>query len=171
MKHFIELACSVAKKFQEDCDAAYKPPADGVKPRTEFVIADSIVKETRGYIVHIVNQINSCYESGSYDACSVMIRRLTETIIIEAFEANKIQDKIKNTAGDYFYLSDLISCTLAESSWTLSRNTKRALPNLKDVGDKSAHSRRFVAHRSDIDKVVPDLRVAVQELLFISNLK
>jgi hypothetical protein len=69
------------------------------------------------------------------------------------------------------YLSDLISATLAEKSWNLGRNTKQALPRLKDIGDKSAHSRRFVAHQADIEKIITDLRVVVQELVYLAKLK
>lgn len=100
-----------------------------------------------------------------------MIRRLVETLIIEAFETHGIDAKIKNSAGDFIYLRDLISITLAETSWNLTRNAKRALPKLKDIGDKSAHSRRYIAHRRDIDKVIDDLRVVVQELVFLAGLK
>ena len=100
-----------------------------------------------------------------------MIRRLLETLIIEAFEANNIASSIKNPQGDFLYLGDLIAAMLQEQSWNLSRNAKKALKELKDVGDKSAHSRRFVAHRQDIDKVAGDLRVAVQELTFLAKLK
>ena len=40
----------------------------------------------------------------------------------------------------------------------------------KTVGDLSAHSRRYNAHKSDIDNI-PDLRVVVQELLYLAGLK
>jgi hypothetical protein len=101
----------------------------------------------------------------------VMIRRLIETLIIEAFEHHKIADKIKTPGGDFFYLSDLITHTLNEKSWNIGRNAKQALPKLKSVGDLSAHSRRHVAHRSDIDKIISDLRTAVQELIYFAGLK
>jgi len=42
---------------------------------------------------------------------------------------------------------------------------------LKNVGDKSAHSRRYNAHREDIDKLSTDFRDACQELLYLSGLK
>ncbi|RBP48370.1 hypothetical protein DFR28_10899 [Arenicella xantha] len=100
-----------------------------------------------------------------------MIRRLIETLIIESFEKNNISHTIKNQTGDFFYLSDLISKTLTESSWNLSRNARQALPKLKDIGDKSAHSRRFNAVRNDIDKINPQIRVVVQELVYLAGLK
>jgi len=100
-----------------------------------------------------------------------MIRRLVETLIIEVFESYGIAARIQNSSGDFLYLSELISKTLTESAWNLGRNTKTALPRLKDIGDQSAHSRRFVAHRSDIDRIIPDLRTVVQELTLLAQLK
>jgi hypothetical protein len=130
----------------------------------------SLVRGIRGYIERIANQANGAYENGWYDACAVMLRRLIETLIIETFEHHKIADKIKNPKGDFLYLRDLIEKTLAEKTWNLTRNTKQALPKLKDVGDRSAHSRRFLAQRGDIQPLLLDVRTVVQ-LLFLSDLK
>lgn len=58
-----------------------------------------------------------------------------------------------------------------ETTWNLGRNTKRALPKLKSIGDQSAHSRRYVAHREDLEPLIADFRVVCQELLFLSKLK
>jgi hypothetical protein len=132
---------------------------------------NSLVRGTRGYIERITNQINGAYENGWYDACAVLLRRLLETLIIESFEAHGIAGSIKNVAGDFFYLRDLVGKLQKETAWNLSRNAKQALPKLKDIGDKSAHSRRFVAQRGDIQPLISDIRTVVQELLFISKLK
>jgi hypothetical protein len=45
-----------------------------------------------------------------------------------------------------------------------------ALLRLKDIADKSAHSRRYNAHREDI-KLSTDFRDVCQELLVIAGLK
>lgn len=164
-------ALALAKALQKDCDQEHRPSSAGAAAKSDKVVYFAMVKSTRGYIEQIVHQINGAYERGWHDACAVMIRRLVETLIIETFEAHSIAHKIKNSKGDFFFLSDLIPLTISETSWNLGRNTKQALPRLKDVGDKSAHSRRFVAHREDIDKVITDLRVVVQELLFLAKLK
>ena len=150
----------------------HAPPPESTAPSYEQpVIFLSLVSGTRGYLESLVHQINGTYEHGWYDACAVMIRRLVETLIIEAFEAHGIDSKIKNSHGDFLYLKDLIDKTLAESVWNLSRNTKQCIRSLKDIGDKSAHSRRFVAHRRDVDGVIGDLRVVVQELVYLAKLK
>jgi len=60
---------------------------------------------------------------------------------------------------------------LQEATWNLGRNVKSTLPHLKDIGDKSAHSRRYNALRQDIDELATDFRDVCQELLAIAQLK
>ncbi len=162
---FLKSALDTAQTMQKEADHLWLPPPVSKPSRNEMVLPNSIVKGTRGYIEIVTHQINTTYENACYDACSVMIRRLVETLIIEAFERRNIADKLKNASGDFPYLKDLITHTLNETSWNLSRNVKQALPKLKDIGDLSAHNRRFNAVRQDIDKIIDALRVVVQELL------
>lgn len=164
-------AVSLARKLREELPLRYVPPSDGTRPKSEMVLPHSLVKDTRGYIERIVYQVNGCYECGWYDACAVMMRRLLETLIIEVFEHHRITAKIKNSNGDFLHLADLISATISQTTWNLGRNTKQALPRLKSLGDQSAHSRRFVAHREDVDMVQADFRTVAQELLFLAELK
>jgi hypothetical protein len=126
----------------------------------------SLLSQTgRGYLSTVGRQMNGCYTSGWYDAASTMMRRLLEASIIEAFEARKITAKIKNKDGDYAQLTELISKALAEPSLSLSRNTKRILPRLRDLGHMSSHGRHFTAQKSDVDAVRQDFRVALEEFL------
>ena len=170
-KSFQDYTVALVSELKAISPPSYVPPNDGAKPKTEMVLARSLVSNTRGYIERVVAQINGTYENGWYDGCAVMMRRLLETLIVEVFENYKIATKIQNPNGDFYYLSDLISCTLSETSWTLSRNSRQSMPKLKTVGDLSAHSRRYNAHKSDIDNIIPDLRVVVQELLYLAGLK
>lgn len=124
----------------------------------------------RGYLIAVGREMNGCFESGWYDACAVMMRRLLETVIIEAFEARKLDNEIKNPQGEFFQLTALVAAALSETAWNLSRNTKQALPRLRDVGHLSAHSRRFTAQKSDIEKVQSDCRVALEEFLHLAGL-
>ena len=132
----------------------------------EGIFPLSLLSQTnRGYLSTIGRQMNGSYTSGWYDAASTMMRRLLEAAIIEAFEAKNVTPKIKNHAGDYLQLTDLIKKALAEPSWSLSRNSKRALPRLRDLGHMSSHGRYFTAQKSDVDAVRQDFRVALEELL------
>jgi len=136
---------------------------DGIFP-LELLIATK-----RGHLITVGKQINGCFHSGWFDACSVMMRRLLETAILELFEAHYLSAAIKKD-GNFVMLSDLISATLAESTWNLSRNSKAALPKLKELGDLSAHSRTFTARTNDIELVRRPFRVAVEEILRHANL-
>lgn len=161
----------VAKAIDLEVRKELGPPEEGRHCDTQLVVPRSVVRSTRGYIEKVVNQVNGSYENGWYDSCAVMIRRLIETLIIESFEKHAIAHKIKNAQGDFFYLRDLISACMQESTWNLTRNCKQALPKLKDIGDKSAHSRRYVAQRGDIEPLLSDIRLVTQELVFLAGLK
>jgi hypothetical protein len=163
-------AVELVKKLKSDAPKAFVPPSGGTRPANELVLPFAMVKGTRGYIEKVTNQINGCYEKGWFDGCAVMMRRLMETLIIECFEEHGIATKIKNQKGDFFYLADLIDKATQETAWNLGRNAKQALPRLKNVGDQSAHSRRYNAHREDIDKLSNDFRIVCQELLYIAKL-
>ena len=167
-------ALALSKAIQDEVNEFWLPPADGLSSRRELVLAKSLVKGTRGYIEIVANQINSTYENGSYDASAVMIRRLVETLIIEVFEHHNIVGKIKDQKGDFLPLSDLVTSTLNEPTFNFDRSVKaalKALPNLKWLGDLSAHNWRFNAHRSDIDQIKPSLRIIVQVLIYVAGLK
>ena len=101
----------------------------------------------------------------------VMMRRLLEIGIIEAFEAKGIQHKIKDADGNYFHLSALVDLACAEPSLLLSRNTKKALPKLKEAGHLSAHGRYYTAKPEDVEKAQPDFCVAIEELLHHAGLQ
>jgi hypothetical protein len=126
-----------------------------------------VVNRTRDYIEKVAEQAIIAYDSGIYDACFVMTRKLLEILIIELFERKNISHKIKNSNQDFFYLSDLIDKLLTENSWNLSRNTKQSLPNIKKIGDLSAHNRRFIAKKPDVDKIKNDLRIVIEELIHL----
>lgn len=165
--HAVELAT----KLQSVVSETVKPPSDTAVSHEEPVIYMALVRGTRSYIERVAHQVNGAYQHGWYDASAVMIRRLLETLIIECYEAHKIESRIKDAAGNYLFLKDLVEKALSETTWTLGRNVRSVLPRLKDVGDKSAHNRRYNAHRQDVDKLIEHLREAVQELVALAKLK
>lgn len=129
-----------------------------------------LVQANRGYLVTIGRQMNGCYSQGWHDACAVMMRRLIEVSIIEAFEHKGVAQKIKGGDGNYLHLSDLIARALAEPSLPLSRNAKKQLPQLRDVGHMSAHGRYFLARKEDLEKIQPGCRVVIEEFLHHAGL-
>jgi len=172
MKSLAREALKIAKGILSEAPVKYVPPSDGTKPLSQNILPHALVQNTRGYIERVVFQINGCYEKGWFDSCAVMMRRLLETLIIECFEAHGLAQKIKDPkTGDFYHLSDLTTKLLQEPSWNLGRNFKKGLPNLKSIGDQSAHSRRYNAHREDIDKLTADFRIICQELIYLAKLK
>jgi hypothetical protein len=137
------------------------------KVASDSLFPFELVKQTRDYIEKVAEQAIIANDYGLYDACFVMIRKLLEILIIELFERKNLSNKIKNTNKDFFYLSDLIDKLLVENTWNLSRNTKQSLPNIKKIGDLSAHNRRFVAKKPDVDKIKIDLRIVIEEFIHL----
>lgn len=172
MDLFSRNAARAAQAVQHEISATLGPPERGMPASNLNAVVPSILfRGTRGYLERIANQANGAYSQGWFDASAVMIRRLLETLIIEAFEKHGRASEIQNQDGDFFYLRDLIAQTVACTAWNLSRNTKKALPRLKDVGDKSAHSRRFNAVRNDLDSIRADLRGVAEELLSLAGMR
>jgi len=72
--------------------------------------------------------------------------------------------------GDYRHLSELVGLAISEPAFTLSRNSKRTLPKLRDVGHLSAHGRYYHATRNDIENAQQDFRIVVEEFLHHAGL-
>lgn len=83
--------------------AEVKPNQETLEENGLFPLA-TLAQTKRGYLVAVGRQMNGSYSAGWYDACAVMMRRLLESAIIEAFEARKIDEKIKDGNGDFFDL-------------------------------------------------------------------
>ncbi|MDB5293819.1 MAG: hypothetical protein JWL69_5060 [Phycisphaerales bacterium] len=130
----------------------------------------TLIEANRGYLVSVGRQANGCYAAGWYDACAVMMRRLLESSIIEAFEAKGIDAKIKDPkTGDFFQLTALIIAALAETAWNLPRNVRREIDSLRDLGHRSAHNRYYLAKKPDIDKHAGVYRETVEAFLHIAH--
>lgn len=171
MRQLLQQLASATKAIDADLRVLGNIPQEGKLPRSSQVIPFALVRGTRGYLEKLVHQINGTYENGWFDATAVMTRRLLETLIIEVFEKHGISARIQDRNGEFLYLSDLLAKCLSEKTWNLSRNTKRAFPRLKDIGDRSAHSRRYTAVKQDIDSLLSDLRVTIQEMVYLAGLK
>lgn len=129
----------------------------------------SLFENTRRYLEKVAEQAIVCYDLGVYDASLVMVRKVLETLIIEIFEKYNIAIEIQDSDGNFFMLSTLIGKFQERAEWNIGRNTKRALPKIKALADLSAHNRRFIAKKSDIDGIKTELRITVEELVHIAN--
>ena len=138
-----------------------QPPMD----HSAGYLADPLWKATRGYIESVCEQLNGCFRSCYYDAASVMLRRFMETLIIEAYEHLNRQSEIKDGDGNYFMLKHLVERAngkVPHAGLNLGRDAKRNLEDVKALGDKSAHNRRFVAHAADLTNIQSGVRPAAK---------
>jgi hypothetical protein len=159
-----ELTFTLRTTWKQTRAAAAAPAHPGFFPLT------ILVQTKRGYLVTIGRQMNGCFGEGWYDACAVMMRRLLEACIIEAFEGKGVAQNIRGADGNYLQLTALIDRSLSEPALTLSRNAKILLPKLRDVGHLSAHGRHFTAHRDDLEKIEHGCRVVIEEFLHHAGL-
>jgi hypothetical protein len=117
------------------------------------------------YLREIVFEINRCFRTGAYNGCSVLMRRLLETLIIQVHEKMGIVATAQNADGHYHKLDKLIDDVILGNPFALSRNALDALPKLKRTGDWGAHNRNILIRRSDIEDIKADARVCFEELL------
>lgn len=132
---------------------------------TNNLIDLTILNGTPYYIRKITEQMCCCYDDALYDACLVMMRKLFETLIIECFERFSSVNEIKDSNGNFLYLSDLIPLYLSSGHWSASRNFQKHIKTIKRFGDLSAHNRRFFAKKSEIDSFKFELRQCLQEII------
>jgi hypothetical protein len=99
-----------------------------------------------------------------------MCRRLLETLIIEVYEHCGRASEIKGTDGHFLMLNGLATFFESDKAFNMSRNGLKGLRDFKNLGDLSAHNRRFNARKEDIDRVRDGLRVAVEEFVHLAKL-
>lgn len=136
-------------------------------PITENLIPITIFENTPYYIIANAKQMCQCYDTGLYDATLVLMRKLIETLIIECFERHGIDNQIKDNNDIFLYLGDLIVKFISSENWNVSRNLKSNIEKVKKYGDLSAHNRRFLAKKKDIDDMKIELRQVLQEIVLI----
>jgi hypothetical protein len=118
------------------------------------------------YLREITFEINKCFRSGAYNACSVLMRRLLETLIIQVHEKRGTAGTAQNpNTGRYYKLDKLIDDLIQTNPFGLSRNALDALPKLKRVGDWGAHNRNILVREPDIEQLKSDARLCFEELL------
>ena len=114
-------------------------------------------------------EVNVCYRNGAFNACSVLLRRLIEALIIHGHERRGTTHLATNTNTNRFYkLDKLIDDLVANNLFGLTRNSLEALPRLKRLGDWGAHNRNISVRRADLDGIKDDARLCFEELLTLA---
>jgi hypothetical protein len=134
-------------------------------------IPEQIWKGTRGYIEKVALQLCGCWEQKFFDAAAVMLRRLAETLIIEAYEKLGRSDEITDKDQNYLMLGALVDKSCGGNGIGLGREAKTALKEIKEHGDRSAHNRRINAVRPELERIRSGARTAIEELINIARLK
>jgi len=162
------------KQVRLVCETEILPNIHNLKtpqqPSSESVLPAAVLAKAPTYLQRSLLQANGSYEQRWFDASSVMIRKLVENLIIDVYEKHGKEAEIKKD-GDYLMLSGLITAILNQNHWQLQRETKRELPEIKKLGDRAAHNRRYEAQRQDIDQIRSGLRATVDDLLHLAGYK
>ncbi|MDF2189836.1 hypothetical protein [Paraflavitalea sp. CAU 1676] len=154
------------RSFKDVLENKLGVPALPAKVQSDFFPIE-LFDNTRGYLIALANQTLASFNNGIYDGCSVLSRKIVEILIIECFEKHKCENLIKKPDGAFFYLSDLIGEFLKEPKWNVGRNAKNGLPKIKKIGDQSAHNRRYIARKNDLEHIKEELRVVIEELVHL----
>jgi hypothetical protein len=100
----------------------------------DYVLASEDFEGTRKYLETIVWQINGCYQFGFYDACAVLCRRLTESLLISVYETKDEAGAIRKGDGNFMMLNDILGVVRRGRPVKFGRNTPKDLEAIKDVG-------------------------------------
>lgn len=152
------------------------PDLDGYQPEIDHsqgFLPEAIWKNTRGYIEAVCREINGGFRHAYYNGAAVMLRRVLETLIIECYEHLQRESEIKNAGGNYFMLGDLVERACGENGHrglNLGRDSKKALQDARNVGNWSAHARKYLANAGDFEKLRLGMRILVQELIQTADL-
>lgn len=160
----------ISARHRSQVESLALPYTGPVRPKNLSGPLDpEIFRNARGYVQNVLEQINASYGSACYDCAAVMIRRLLETLIVDAFEHQGHINDILNDQGNIHQLGALISILKSTTKFSISRQTKEAASHLKNIGDWSAHNRRHRAHRSDIEVAIQQMRLAASDLLHLAG--
>lgn len=164
------------KALKLQVHSVIKPCLEAIKvnpvPETEQVLPHAVVEGAGTYYETLIWQANGCYEKGWYDACLVMVRRFVESLIIEVYEVHRKAAEIKDGQGEFLLLHALVGKVVNETqAWNLGRESKRALPTIQRDGNRSAHTRRYITRKEDVDKLIPGLRAVADDLIHLARLK
>lgn len=133
--------------------------AQAVSP---LVLPEDFGRGTR-HLEQLVIETNGSYERGYFDGCAVMLRRILESLIISVFISRRQVSSIK-IDGTFLQLEALIEKILIFDQVHLSRDARRVMRQIKEVGDVAAHNRNYLTQQQDIDDIKLGARRILNEL-------
>lgn len=133
--------------------------SDSIVPRNQFSTRRTTWQE-------LVAEINGCYDHEFYDGAAVLVRRLIEALIVEAFKARGAEAAIKKADG-YMLLEELVGVLSSGQYIKVSKSARPGLEPIRVVGNTAAHSPHHITKKQDVDNISNHARVLVSELLNI----
>lgn len=137
----------------------------------DSVIPEVLLQETkRPYLIKLAQQINASYEHNLFDACSLMMRRMLEVLLIHAFENAGIEGDVKDSEGNYQNLKTLINKAISRTEINISTDVKKDMDKFRELGNLSAHRVKYNCRKDDIRTSKLEYRATIEELLYIAGL-
>ena len=157
--------------YSATLEKKYRGLVKPISPKIDaLIVPDEIILSTRKYLERLATQINGSYQFGFYDGCAVLCRRLVESLLIDAFEAQGCGAAIK-IGKEYIGLNDIIGLARSGNFIKLSRGLADALEQIKFFGDAAAHSRTHLTTQRDVDDIKMSYRRVLSELLILSKIE
>lgn len=161
------------RNFIKACEGAF--PTLGKKSQEVedigTLIPESLYSRTPGYIQSISKQINASYEHNIFDGCAVLMRRLEEILLILSYEHLNLGSEIKDANGNYLMLEGIVKHASNSSKLNLSRNGKKTIETIRELGNYSAHKITYTCKREYISERINEFRALIDELLHKAGLK
>lgn len=127
-----------------------------------LVLPEDFGRGTR-HLEQLVIETNGSYERGYFDGCAVMLRRILESLIISVFISRRQADMIR-VDGNFLSLEALILKVFAFDEVHFSRDARRIMGQIKELGDVAAHNRNYLTQQQDIDDIKLGARRILNEL-------
>jgi hypothetical protein len=146
--------------------------APGIDPRIDsHIIPTGLFEDTRPHLESLVIQINGTYQSGFYDACAVMCRRLLECLLLLAFERAAKGQVIRDASGEYRSFADIIGLAASNRHLKLARGAGAIMGKIDYVGDLAAHHPTYTTRQKDIDEQRLGFARVIAELVQLAEIK
>lgn len=126
---------------------------------------------TRGYIESLAKQINASYEYNIFDGCAVLMRRVEEVLLILSYEHLKIDGSIRDANGNYMLLEAIVRNAAGNATLSLSRNSKKSIETIRQLGNFSAHKVTYTCKREYVKENINEFRALVDELLHKAGIR
>jgi hypothetical protein len=136
-----------------------------------YVLPARLLENTRPYLEALALQINGTYQSGFYDACAVMCRRLLESLLLLAFERAAKGEVVRDASGDYRAFADIIGLASSNRHLKLPKGAGAVMGKIDYVGDLAAHHPTHTTRQQDIDAQRLGFARVISELVQLAEIK